>query len=112
MLPLRQSVTVNRYSTDGWGNKSLLKTFTLKCRFEEGTKLTRKTTAQQPGASAIIADEVVSKAQIYLDKYVDIRMTDEIIYTDEGGTARTYLPINIKRIYGLNGKTALTYVEV
>ena len=112
-VPLKQTVTIKRKGeTDRWGNEiTPPDTFTLKCRLEEGAKLTRRTT-QQSGAAQTLSEEVVSSAQILFDKFTDIRLTDEILYTDESGNTRTYLPININRIRGLNGKPMLTEVEV
>lgn len=113
ILPLKQSVTIHRKSdVDRWGNPLLPdEEFTLKCRIEEGAKLTRRTSAQS-GATQTLSEEVVSSAQILFDKYADIRLTDELYYTDESGNERKYLPLNINRIRGLNGKTLLTEVEV
>lgn len=113
VIPLKQTVTVRRPGeTDRWGNETTpATTFTLKCRVEEGAKLTRRT-SQQSGATQTLSEEVVSSAQIYFDKFADIRLTDELLYTDETGNTRTYHPININRTRGLNGKTLLTEVEV
>jgi hypothetical protein len=113
MVPMKQTVTIRRKGElDGWGNEvTPATTFTLKCRIEEGAKLTRRTT-QQSGASQTLSEEVVSAAQILFDKFADIRLTDEILYTDESGNTGTYLPININRVRGLNGKTIMTEVEV
>ena len=112
MVPMKQTVTINRSDKDGWGNAVNPQSFTLKCRFEEGVKLTRKTSAQQSGANSITSEEVVSTAQIYFDKFADIRLTDELTFTDESGNTRNYLPLSINRIYGLNGKAVLTVVHV
>jgi hypothetical protein len=113
MIPLKQTVTIKRKGeTDRWGNEiAPPETFTLKCRVEEGAKLTRRT-SQQSGAVQTLSEEVVSSAQILFDKFVDVRLTDEILYTDESGNTRTYLPISINRTRGLNGKTVLTEVMV
>jgi hypothetical protein len=113
LIPLKQSVTIKRKgATDGWNNEiTPATTFTLKCRIEEGAKLTRRTTYQQ-GTTQILAEEVVSSAQIYFDKFADVKLTDEILYADESGHTRTYLPLNINHIRGLNGKTLMTEVEV
>jgi hypothetical protein len=113
LIPLKQSVTIRRPGeTDRWGNEvTPAIEFTLKCRVEEGAKLTRRTT-QGSGTAQVVSEEIVSGAQLYFDKFADIKLTDEIIYTDESGNTRTYLPININRTRGLNGKTMLTEVEV
>jgi hypothetical protein len=114
IMPMKQSVTVSRKGeVDRWGNQiNTVPPFTLKCRFEEGVKLTRKTSSQQAGTNAITSEEVISTAQVYFDKFADIRLTDELIYTDESGNTRTYLPLNVNRLSGLNGKAMLTVVHV
>lgn len=113
VIPLKQTVTVKRPGeTDRWGNEiSPPEEFTLKCRVEDGAKLTRRT-SQQTGATQVASEEIVSSARIYFDKFADIRLTDELLYTDESGNSITYLPININRVRGLNGKAVLTEVEV
>ncbi|MEH7521690.1 hypothetical protein V7149_00185 [Bacillus sp. JJ1503] len=113
LIPLKQTVTIKRKGeTDRWGSEITPPVeFTLKCRVEEGAKLTRRTT-QQPGAVQTLSEEVVSSARFLLDKFADVRLTDELFYTDESGNTRNYLPINIVRTRGLNGKALLTEVEV
>lgn len=113
IIPLKQTVTIKRKGeTDRWGNEiTPAVEFTLKCRVDEGAKLTRRT-SQQPGAVQTLSEEVVSSAQILFDKYTDVRLTDEILYTDESGNTRVYLPINVNRVRGLNGKSWLTEVLV
>ncbi|KQL18854.1 hypothetical protein [Cytobacillus solani] len=113
IIPLKQTVTVKRKGeTDRWGIEITPDIeFTLKCRVDEGAKLTRRT-SQQPGAVQTLSEEVVSSAQILFDKFTDIRLTDEILYTDESGNTRVYLPINVSRVRGLNGKAVLTEVLV
>jgi hypothetical protein len=113
VLPLKQTVTIKRKGdVDRWGNPIKPdKMINMKCRFEEGAKLTRRT-AQQPGATQILSEEVVSSAQIYFDKFADVQLTDELIFKDESGNSRTFIPINIERIRGINGKAILTVVSV
>ncbi|WP_102271302.1 hypothetical protein [Cytobacillus massiliigabonensis] len=113
ILPLKQTVTIKRKGeTDRWGNVVTPDIeFTLKCRVDDGAKLTRRT-SQQPGAVQTLSEEVVSSAQILFDKFADIHLTDEILYTDESGSTRVYLPINVNRVRGLNGKAVLTEVLV
>ncbi|MDH5159824.1 hypothetical protein [Heyndrickxia oleronia] len=111
IIPLKQTVKIVRKGEpDRWGNAPV-EEFTLKCRFVEGTKLTRRTSAQN-GSAAITSEEVVSAAQIFLDKFADVKVTDEFHYTDEAGNERLYLPISIERKVWLNGKTKLTVVNV
>jgi hypothetical protein len=112
LIPLKQTVRVVRPGVpDKWGNPTAPIEFTLPCRIVEGTKLTRRTSATN-GSIAVNAEEVVSTAQIYFDKLADIRLTDEIYYTDENGNTRLYKPINIEVKRGLNGKALLTVVNV
>lgn len=113
IIPLKQTVIIRRKGeTDRWGNEITPdEEFTLKCRVEDGAKLTRRT-SYQSGMASVLAEEVVSSARIYFDKFADIRLTDELLYTDESGNTITYLPININRVRGLNGKSMLTEVEV
>ncbi|MGM0973409.1 MAG: hypothetical protein ACQEW2_10845 [Bacillota bacterium] len=113
IIPLKQTITIRRKGeTDRWGNETTPATiFRLKCRFEEGAKLTRRT-SQQPGATQTLSEEVVSSAQVTFDKFTDVRLTDELLYTDESGHTRVYHPINITRTRGPNGKAWLTEVEI
>lgn len=114
VMPLKQIITIQRKGTlDRWGNEVTPATsFTLKCRIEEGAQLTRQKSQRQTGATQIVSEEVVSSARIYFNKFADVRLTDELLYTDESGTTTTYLPLNINRTRGPNGKTLLTEVEV
>lgn len=114
LIPLKQTVTIKRPGTvDKWGNPTSSTRFTLPCRIVEGTKLTRRTSSQGEGGSVSVnAMEVVSTAQIYLDKLADIQLTDEIYYTDDNGNTRLYKPISIEVKRGLNGKALLTVVNV
>jgi hypothetical protein len=113
VMPFKQTVTVKRKGeVDRWGNATTtVPPFTLNCRFEEKAKLMRHT-SNQAGASQVLSEEVVSQAQIYFDKFTDIRSTDEIEYTDEYGNKHTYSPLSIERIRGINGKAVLTVVSV
>ncbi|MBA9027521.1 hypothetical protein [Peribacillus huizhouensis] len=111
IIPLKQTVTIRRPGVQNEWGESTATTFTLKCRFEDSNKLTRRTTYQS-GFPAIMAEEVVTVAQITFDKFADVRLNDEILYTDESGMQRLYLPLNIERIRGLNGKPLLTVVSV
>lgn len=104
VLPLKQLVTIIREGeTDEWGNGDAPIEFVKKCRIDEGAKIV---------ASAQTADEVTSSASILFDKLLEIRMTDVIIYVDDNGISRTYRPIAVNVIRGLNGKAMLTEVNV
>jgi hypothetical protein len=114
LIPLKQTVRVVRPGVpDKWGNPTAPIEFTLPCRIVEGTKLTRRISSVGTGGTmSVNAEEVVSTAQIYLDKLADIRLTDEIYYTDENGNTRLYKPLSIEVKRGLNGKALLTVVNV
>lgn len=112
-IPLKQTVTIKRKGeTDRWGTPITPdEEFTLKCRVDEGAKLTRRT-SYQSGTASVLAEEVVSSARIYFDKFADVRLSDELYYTDESDVTRVYHPLNINRIRGVNGKAMMTEVEV
>jgi hypothetical protein len=111
-IPLKQTVTITPKSgSNGWGETSEGTPYTLKCRFQEGSKMVRSM-ANGTGIHGIQAEEVVSTAQIYFDKLATITLDDEIEFTDEYGNVKTYTPISIEIIRGLNGKAALTVVHV
>lgn len=111
MIPMKQSVTIKRKGeADEWGEGTSTE-FTLKCRITEGAELVRRTSASG-GPASISSEQVVTAAMISFDKMPDIRLTDEIYYTDELGNTRFYQPINIETIRGPNGKPWVTEVNV
>lgn len=111
MIPMKQTVTIRReVNEDEWG-EGVATEFTLKCRITEGAKLVRRTSSAG-GPASISSEQVVTAATIAFDKMPDIRLTDEIYYTDELGNQRFYQPINIETIRGPNGKPWLTEVNV
>ncbi len=111
LIPLKQTVTVKRPGEpDEWG-EGMSTEFTMNCRFQEGAKLTRKTSASTNPA-AVTSEEVIGVGSFIFDKFADIRMSDELLYTDESGVERTFLPLNVERVRGLNGKAMLTKVTV
>jgi hypothetical protein len=114
LIPLKQTVTIKRPGApDKWGNPTAPIEFTLPCRIVEGVKLTRRTSSSGAGGTvAVNAEEVVSTAQIFFDKLADIKLTDEIYYTDENGNTRLYRPISIEVRRGPNGKPWFTIVNV
>ncbi len=102
-ISLRQSVTVYPPDSDDPNNPVPgSDPFTLRCRFQEGT--------------AVVSDqhgrEVVSSAQIYLDKFAPIGPAHEYEYLDETGESRRYRTITTARKRWINGKTVLTVVYV
>ena len=74
----------------------------LRCRLQEGTE--------------IVADahgrDVVSSAQIYLNRFAPVTPDAEYEYTDESGETRRYRTVTTARKRWLNGKTVLTVVYV
>lgn len=111
LIPMKQNVTITRKSDeDEWGDGTT-EIFSLKCRIDEGAKLVRRTTGSS-GAAAISSEEVVTAATITFDKLADIRLTDELRYTDELGVTRVYQPLNIEVVRNIAGKPVLTEVNV
>jgi hypothetical protein len=111
LVPMKQTIRVVREGEDDkWGNSVAPVEFTLKCAINEGTKMVSRSSGQS-GPTQITSETVVSSAQIFLDKFANIRIDDEIYYTDESGEERYYKPINIER-KRLNGKAILTIVNV
>lgn len=103
LIPLKQTVTIHPYiGLNDWGEPQYGTPYTLKCRISEGTKLVRSFAAQ----------EVVSTAQIYFDKLVNLNPEDLIVYVDENGKERRYKPISVEVKRALNGKPIMTVVNV
>jgi hypothetical protein len=110
IMPMKQTVTRIRRTGSAWdGTESETRT-DMKCAITEGTKLVRSTSGTT-GAQSVASSEIISSAQIYFDKLADIRLTDEIEYTNELGITRKYPPLTIE-IKRLNGKPILTVVSV
>ena len=108
VLPMKQTVTIKRGGAlDDWGNEVPDATFTLKCRVEEGSRLTAY---RSVGLSS--NEIIVGTARILFDKLADIRLTDIIIFTNELGITIEKNPkdINVKRNAG--GKPILTEVVI
>lgn len=113
IIPLKQTVTITRVEDrDEWGEPAgESQTFTLRCRIDEGTKLTRSTFLSG-GQTAVSAGEVLEATSILLDKYADIRYSDSLTYVDGGGREITGQPIKVTMIRGINGKPVLTEVII
>lgn len=103
-VPLKQTVIVTKLiGTDpDYGDPVYGPPTPLKCRFQEGGKLVRN----QRG------EEVVSVGTFYFDRLADIKFGDRLLFTNELGTESTYTPIAISVKRALNGKPALTEVNV
>ncbi|MGG4453211.1 hypothetical protein [Brevibacillus porteri] len=111
LVPLKQTVTITPIVRDEWERDVEGTPFQLRCRIQEGTKLVRSSSGAS-GVSGITAQEVVSVARIYFDKYPKIGYADKITHTDEHGNTIDYRPLNIAVKRGLNGKAILTEVSV
>lgn len=103
IVPMKQSITITRRSgSDGWGGSGATETLTLRCRVDEKTQEVQN----QFGA------EVISSAQIMLDKLTDVRYDDDIHYVDELGREIKRKPLRIEPIRAINGKALLTVIYV
>lgn len=104
-IPLRQTITVYPPAdpdSDPWNPSPPPEPFTLRCRYQEETQTVKNTHG----------DEVVSSAQIFLDKYAPVTAEHQFEYTDESGKTIRYKPHNVARKRWLNGKAILTVVYV
>lgn len=110
MIPMKQTVTRIRTTGDEWEGTLSTERTPMKCSVNEGTKLVRSTSGTS-GVQGVQSQEVVSSAQIYFDKLVDVKLTDTFEYTNELGITRTYPPLTIE-VKRLNGKPILTVVSV
>jgi hypothetical protein len=112
LFPLKQTIKVVRPgATNEWGQTAAPTELTFNCRFVESSKLVRKTSGGTT-ASSISSQEVVSSAQVFLDKFVDIHYDDTLEYTDEAGNTRRYEPLSIERLRDLGGKVLFTVVNL
>lgn len=130
IVPMKQTVVVKRVQfeadnrtnrLDEWGvpiyegtyfiapNQTLNadKTYSVKCRIEEGSSLTRYMSA---GTST--SETIVATARILFDKLADVQYSDLLSYTNELGEIIERRPkeINVKR--GANGKPIMTEVLI
>lgn len=102
IIPLKQKVLIERsIEEDEWGEK-LTQTFELKCRVDEGAKVVKN----RQGV------EVVSSAQILLNKMADVTYDDYVVFTDELGRTMREKPLAISPIRMINGKATLTEVAL
>lgn len=113
MIAMKQAVIITPASggTDEWDRPIPGEPYTLKCRIQEGAKLTRSQ-SNASGVSGIGSQEVVSVAQIFFDRHPNIGYDDVITYTDEYGKEYTWRPLNIEVKRNLAGKPVLTVVSV
>ncbi len=112
LVPMKQTIVIQMPgTTDDWGETIPGERITKKCRLQEGTKLVRKMSSSG-GVNSVTSEEVVSSAQVMLDKLVHVPMDATLEYTDELGKLRVYHPISIEVKRGLNGKALMTIVNV
>lgn len=109
LIPLRQTVTIKKRlgTADRFNRIEYGLPTSHKCRIVEKTTLVRAKTLGYTSGS-----EVVSSAQIMLDRYVAVSMDDEITYVDESSNVHTYQPLTVEVKRGLNGKALLTVIFV
>lgn len=101
IVPLKQTIIVERAGKiDEWGGGTLPNRTTFKARVDEGSKLAKNQLGQ----------EVVSNAQIFLNKLADIRYDDTVEYKDELGRVTREKPIRISTVRNYAGKAILTEV--
>lgn len=103
-IALKQTVIYEKLiGTDpDYGDPIYAPPVSLRCRFQEGTKLVRN----QRG------DEVVSVGTFFFDRLAGVYPGDLLTYTDEMQRTVKYtvLARSVKRMYG--GKPVLTEVSV
>ena len=105
IIPLKQTVTVRKLITgnnDGWDTEEWSEPITLKCRAEE----TVETVKNQ------FDEEAVSSLRLYFDKLPDIDYAAEITFENELGVKIQRSPIRIAPVRMINGKVALTLVNL
>lgn len=109
LVPMKQSVTIGRDDgpLDRWGKATKRKTFTLPCRFDEGSFL-----VEEKSSGNVTSQTSVATGRIFFDKLADIRYTDDITYVNELNISVTRKPkkINVKR--SNSGKPVLTEVYI
>lgn len=109
IIPMRQQITVTRGGgVDDWGNPTEPTVFTIKCRIDEGSRLS-KTLGQGLTRDGGVA---IADARIFIDKLADIKYDDVISFTNELGETieRNPREINVKR--HVSGKPLMTEVLV
>lgn len=101
-VAMKQRITIERSVTDEWGEEVLGDSIEYKARVDESSTLVRNRQG----------DEVVSAAQILLDKLADVQYDDYVTYTDELGRTIREKPIKIAPIRDIAGKATLTEVHL
>ncbi|MDQ0174381.1 hypothetical protein [Bacillus chungangensis] len=102
IVPLKQIVTVHRVvEKNKWGEEKTTSN-EMKCRIDERTQIVKN----------VAGEEVVSGAEMWFDKFPDVRYDDAFEYTDERGITTKARPIKIEPVRMLSGKPTLTIVYV
>lgn len=97
--------------TDEWDRPVTGEPFTLKCRFQQGTKLVRSASGTS-GVHGVTAQEVVSVGAFIFYKNPNLSYDDKLTYIDDHGNQLEYRPLNISIKPWLNGKSLITVVDV
>lgn len=101
IIPLKQSVDVLKFGEpDRWGDVVIEEEKTYKARVDNSVKEVKNNAGV----------EVISTAQVWLDKYPPITYEHEFKYTDEHGNTISRKPELIEPIRMINGKPTLTIV--
>jgi hypothetical protein len=105
ILPLKQKITVTPCTGDSsdFGVPEMGAPTVMKCRYQETVTLV---------TSISSGKEVVSKATIFFDGFVDINERTRLEYINESGQTLTHTPLSIAVKRHINGKAILTVVYV
>lgn len=102
IVALKQRVMIEHAIPNEWGEELLEEPIEYKARVDESSTLVRNRQGE----------EVVSAAQILLDKLADVQYDDYVTYTDELGRTIREKPIKIAPIRDIVGKAILTEVHL
>lgn len=101
LIPLKQKVNVITYGDkDDWGNAPIAEEVEYKARVDNTVKEVKNRAGK----------EVISTAQVWLNKYPRISYDDVFKYTDEHGNSIERKPHLIDPVRMINGKPTLTIV--
>lgn len=114
IIPMRQHATIIKFdtqATDEWGTPLTGVSLSVRCRFQEGVKLFKSTTAHKD-VRDVRGKEIVPTGRFFFHQFADITLHDRISYTNELGITNEYRPLVIKVIRGHSGKALATVVDV
>ena len=101
LIPLKQKATVVKPEIiDDWGNTTPGERIEYKVRVDNVVKEVKNRMGQ----------EVISTAQVWFNKYPDVKYEDTLEYVDEHGNSIVRKPELIDPIRMINGKPTLTIV--